>query len=38
MIIPAILEDNLKSIQEKIELVGPISERVQIDVCDGVFV
>ncbi len=38
MIIPAILEDNLKSIQEKIELIGPISERVQIDVCDGVFV
>ena len=38
MIIPAILEDNLKSIQEKIELIGPSSERVQIDVCDGVFV
>lgn len=38
MIIPAILEDNLKAIQEKIEMVGPISERVQIDVCDGVFV
>lgn len=38
MIIPAILEDNLKDIQAKIDLVASIADRVQIDVCDGVFV
>lgn len=38
MIIPAVLEENLKDIQEKINLIGHNSERIQIDVCDGVFV
>jgi len=38
MIIPAILEENLKNIQSKIELVSDNCERVQIDVCDGVFI
>lgn len=38
MIIPAILEDNLKDIQLKIAEVSSISEKIQIDVCDGVFV
>ncbi|NBO17548.1 MAG: hypothetical protein EBV07_01515 [Proteobacteria bacterium] len=38
MIIPAILEDNLKAIQEKIDLMDDVTEKIQIDVCDGVFV
>jgi len=38
MIIPAILEDNLKTIQEKIAQVSSLADKVQIDVCDGVFV
>ncbi len=38
MIIPAILEENLKDIQNRIDLVSDHCERVQIDVCDGVFV
>jgi ribulose-phosphate 3-epimerase len=37
MIIPAILEENLKDIQNKIDLVSGEVERIQIDVCDGVF-
>jgi ribulose-phosphate 3-epimerase len=38
MIIPAILEDNLKDIQAKIAEVSSITEKIQIDVCDGIFV
>jgi len=38
MIIPAILEDNLKDIQSKIDLMDDLTEKIQIDVCDGVFV
>lgn len=38
MIIPAILEENLKDIQEKINLVSHHCNKIQIDVCDGVFV
>jgi ribulose-phosphate 3-epimerase len=38
MIIPAILEENLDEIIRKIKLVENISEKIQIDVCDGVFV
>lgn len=38
MIIPAILEENLSELQRKLDLVSDQVERVQIDVCDGVFV
>lgn len=38
MIIPAILEENLQNLQKKLDLVSDLVERVQIDVCDGVFV
>ncbi len=37
MIIPAILEENLKDIQKKLALVENHADKVQIDVCDGVF-
>jgi len=38
MIVPAILEENLKDIQNKIDQVANHCEKIQIDVCDGVFV
>jgi ribulose-phosphate 3-epimerase len=37
MIIPAILEENLKDIQKKLALVENHADKVQIDVCDGIF-
>ena len=38
MIIPAILEENLDEILRKISLVESIADKIQVDVCDGVFV
>ena len=38
MIIPAILEENLDEILRKISIVESVADKVQIDVCDGVFV
>ena len=38
MIIPAILEENLSEINRKISLVEGLTDKIQIDVCDGVFV
>lgn len=38
MIIPAILEETFDEIIKKIKLVEAVSSKIQIDVCDGVFV
>ena len=38
MIIPAILENSLIKLQEKVRLVGNGAEKIHLDICDGTFV